>query len=343
MKYKQLALSVAVLTALSGCQTSSDTSDKPEKTNHLSQGVYEVEYGSAQALAAQSKTLSQVMSFYCASNTDIEAVKQTWHETMVRWMALQGQERGPEEALAQSWNIQFWPDKKNTTGRKMSALIRQDQSATQEDIAQQSVTVQGLGSIEWLLYDKGSDLIDNAQTCSTATSITTNIELNTASIAQAWSTNPWVELDEKRWESEYIALLSNQLEYSMKKMSRPLANFGKPRPYFSESWRSETSMQNLKANVEAMQALYFANGQGLDALLREKGKAELADRIANQFAMTVETWPAEQSLFSMLQTKPGYQYAYSQYNKLEQLKYLIHEEVAIELGVIIGFNATDGD
>jgi predicted lipoprotein len=45
----------------------------------------------------------------------------------------------------------------------------------------------------------------------------------------------------------------------------------------------------------------------------------------------------------MLQTKQGYRNAYSQYNKLEQLKYLIHEEVAIELGVIIGFNATDGD
>ena len=129
----------------------------------------------------------------------------------------------------------------------------------------------------------------------------------------------------------------------MKKMSRPLANFGKPRPYFAESWRSETSMQNLKANIEAMQALYLAGGNGLDKLLRERGKVQLADSIAQQFDTALETWPTDESLFDMLQTKDGYRKAYAQYNKLEQLKYLIHEEVAIELGVVIGFNATDGD
>ncbi|NMU18464.1 iron-regulated protein A, partial [Vibrio parahaemolyticus] len=51
----------------------------------------------------------------------------------------------------------------------------------------------------------------------------------------------------------------------------------------------------------------------------------------------------DKSLFAALQTKEGYRMVLSQYNKLEQLKYLIHEEVAIELGVVIGFNATDGD
>ncbi|POB68772.1 iron-regulated protein A, partial [Vibrio vulnificus] len=35
--------------------------------------------------------------------------------------------------------------------------------------------------------------------------------------------------------------------------------------------------------------------------------------------------------------------ALTQLRKLEQLKYLIHDEVAVELGVVIGFNATDGD
>ncbi|OAJ91992.1 imelysin family protein [Vibrio bivalvicida] len=343
MKQKHYVLNAAIITALSGCQGTQTDQTLPQSTNHLSQGVYEVEFASAQAFRHESSKLSASISAYCASSTDLDSVEEQWHQTMLTWMALQGQERGPELALAQSWNIQFWPDKKNTTGRKMSRLINRPLAWSQQDIAQQSVTVQGLGSIEWLLYDKASNLSGSAVTCDTAQAISKNIEINADKIAQAWGTNPWADLDEKQWESEYIALLSNQLEYSMKKMSRPLANFGKPRPYFSESWRSETSMQNLKANVEAMNLLYLANGEGLDALLREKGKANLADRISNQFAMTIETWPTDESLFDMLQTKKGYQKAYSQYNKLEQLKYLIHEEVAIELGVIIGFNATDGD
>ena len=59
--------------------------------------------------------------------------------------------------------------------------------------------------------------------------------------------------------------------------------------------------------------------------------------------IALETWPEDKSLFAALQTKEGYRMVLAQYNKLEQLKYLIHEEVAIELGVVIGFNATDGD
>ncbi|RAH25254.1 iron-regulated protein A, partial [Vibrio vulnificus] len=87
----------------------------------------------------------------------------------------------------------------------------------------------------------------------------------------------------------------------------------------------------------------LANGEGLDATLRGMDKAELADRVVNQFDVTLATWPEQKSLFAALQDKEGYRMALTQLRKLEQLKYLIHDEVAVELGVVIGFNATDGD
>ncbi|TMX44165.1 imelysin family protein [Vibrio sp. Hep-1b-8] len=343
MNYTKLVLASSFSLSLLGCQSIGNDANQPQLTDHYSQAVYQVEFMSAQKFRTEADKLTDSISSYCASTTDIEAVKSQWHQTMLSWMALQGQERGPEAALAQSWNVQFWPDKKNTTGLKMSALIKQPNAWSAQAIALQSVTVQGLGSVEWLVFDQASDLKGNPRTCQTATSIAENLQSNANKIADAWTLNPWVELNEQQWQSEYIALLSNQLEYSMKKMSRPLANFGQPRPYFSESWRSKTSMQNLRANIVAIEKLYFSEGNGLDAILRQQDKSDLADRVANQFAMTIETWPTDMSLFDMLQTKQGYQNAYSQYNKLEQLQYLIHEEVAIELGVIIGFNATDGD
>lgn len=342
MNKVSLSLLAVSVTSLFGCQSTSEQNAQAEQTSHASQSVYQVEFDSAQRFAAQTKQLNTTFNDYCQSSASLEELQSQWHSTMASWMALQGQERGPEQALAQSWNVQFWPDKKNTTGRKMVALAKQNKAWTPEEIAQQSVTVQGLGAIEWLLYDKASDL-NSAQTCDTGVSISRNLANNAQSISAAWQQNPWKALDEKAWLTEYIALLSNQLEYSMKKLSRPLANFGHPRPYFAESWRSQTSMKNLAENIQAMEALYFAQGNGLDALLRARGESSLADRVKQQFAMTRETWPAEQSLFDMLQTKQGYQRAYAQYNKLEQLKYLIHEEVAVELGVVIGFNATDGD
>ncbi|UUM31640.1 imelysin family protein [Vibrio japonicus] len=339
----KITLSILAAVTITGCQSNNTNAAQAEQTSHASQSVYEVEYAYAHHFALQAESLQTRFTEFCSNDATADRLKKEWHETMLAWMALQGQERGPETALEQSWNIQFWPDKKNTTGRKMASLTTQEKTWTATEIAQQSVTVQGLGAIEWMLYDPSSDLSLQSTSCQTGVAIAQNLSRNANTIASAWQQNPWAELDEKAWLSEYIALLSNQLEYSMKKLSRPLATFGKPRPYFSESWRSKTSMLNLQENVKAMQSLYFAKGKGLDLLLRERGKAELADRVVNQFDVTLSTWPTDKSLFDLLQTKEGYRIAYAQFNKLEQLKYLIHEEVAVELGVVIGFNATDGD
>ncbi|MCE7564892.1 imelysin family protein [Aliivibrio fischeri] len=336
MKPKYLLLSSTVL--LTACQSTSQTST----SNEMIEQVYVIEQQSAQRLAESSLQLAQKFESYCVKQADKREVEKQWQQTMHSWMALQGQERGPEAALALNWNIQFWPDKKNTTGRKMSQLLQQDLSWNSKLIQQQSVTTQGLGAVEWLLFDQSSTL-PQPEACQLGNAITRNLALNTQKIEQAWQVNPWSEFDQTMWLNEYIALLANQLDYSMKKLSRPLAKIGQPRPYFAESWRSEKSLTWLKYNVEAMRTLYIANGVGLDNYLRKQGHAELADRINDHFDSTLASWPVSSSLFAALQTKSGCQDTLSLYNKLEYLKYLIHEEVAIELNIVIGFNATDGD
>lgn len=352
MKSKLWALPLSAL-VVTGCQSSGGANSSDENNlgfsadtaQHLSTSVYLTEFSSAVNFATQASELEAAVESYCQSDAvTLDQLKSEWQQAMTAWMALQGQERGPVKALEESWNVQFWPDKKNTTGLKMSQLNQQNKLWTQQDIAMQSVTVQGLGALEWSFYDKASPLlVDKASGCQSVTAIAQNLALKSSNIASAWQVNPWTSLDEKQWESEYIALMTNQLDYSMKKLSRPLAKIGKPRPYFSESWRAQTSMAQLKANVVALEALYLADGKGLDAILREQGHQDLADRVFSQFELTIDTWPEQESLFELLQSKEGYRLVLSQYNKLEQLKYLIHEEVAIELGVVIGFNATDGD
>lgn len=339
---------------LTACQSSqletTNAAQSTQSTQHRSQGVYQIEFAAAHHFAQQAEQLVLGFEQYCQSpNFGLVGVKNQWQQTTLAWMALQGQERGPAKALEQSWNVQFWPDKKDTTGRKMNVLVHSDTLWTEQDIASQSVTVQGIGAIEWLLYDIHSPLLnavsqsENIQPgCRVAQAIGQNLATKAQLIATQWDVNPWTALDAMAWEAEYIALLSNQLDFSMKKLSRPLANIGQPRPYFAESWRAKVSMNNLKANVEAMQKLYLADG-GLDSLLRDKGLNELAERVQNHFASMLLTWPIEPSLFDLLQNKEGYRVVLSQYNKFEQLSYLLHDEVAVQLDVVIGFNATDGD
>ncbi|HGP5080327.1 TPA: imelysin family protein, partial [Vibrio cholerae O1] len=109
MKKTVTLLAVSLLAA---CQSAPDM-------EHPSQAVFELERESAHLLAEQTKQLQQRMAHYCqAPTTDISALKQEWQASMQGWMALQGQQRGPSAALDLSWNMQFWPDKKDTTGHK---------------------------------------------------------------------------------------------------------------------------------------------------------------------------------------------------------------------------------
>lgn len=341
---KNLPLLGLVSALAQSCFTLNANAEGITAQSHRSQAVYEVEQKAARQFSSQTAALKKQFTLYCASaHKDDTALKQTWHQTMLAWMALQGQQRGPVVALEQSWNVQFWPDKKNTTGRKMAALTKHDEAFSADDIASQSVTVQGLGALEWLLFDEASTLSSKSSTCGTGAAIAKNLHNNATIIEDAWGKNPWTSLERNVWASEYISLLSNQLEFSMKKLSRPLANIGKPRPYFAESWRSQTSLSNLKANIASLRSLYLADGDGLDAMLRAKGNPALADKLLRQLDNTLETWPEDKSLFAALKTRQGYQLTLAQYNKLERLRDLIQQQAAVELGVVIGFNATDGD
>ncbi|WP_413284549.1 imelysin family protein [Vibrio sp. MA40-2] len=338
-------LPVVLSTFIGGVHAGTSDTDVLSTTNN-SRSVY-LEFKDSSAVFAQStKQLSGSIDHYCETpnNQSIQEVRNSWHSAMLNWNRLQGFDRGPIEALEKNWSIQFWPDKKNTTGRKMQNLVNENKPISVDDIANSSVTVQGLGAIEWLYFEPKSPLSsDSVTTCHLASVISENLDNNATFIAQAWNVNPWVELDEQEWTQEYVSLLSNQLDFSMKKLSRPLAKIGQPRPYFSESWRSHSSLDNLQSNVESFKSIYFANGNGMHAALINQGHADLAARIENQINLLAENWPEESSLFRSLQSKDGYREILSVYNKFEYLKYLVSEELAVNLGVVVGFNSTDGD
>ena len=344
MKKITTVIFCSCLLILVGCQSIQVAKDdSSNKANNASQAVYMIELRSSQKLYSNSVQLQKSFTALCQdvdSHDNLERARLSWHQTMLSWMALQGQQIGPDQALEQSWKVQFWPDKKNTTGRKITELLKQHRTWTQADIADQSVAAQGLGAMEWILFDSASTITSDEPLCQLGQAISQNLASKTKLIEQAWLDNPWRQLDDKAWLADYVSLLSHQLDYTIKKLSLPVAKVGHPKPYFSESWRSQTSMQNIKANVEAMDKLYRA---GLEQRLRANGDSRLADGIASQFSSTIELWPESPSLFQLLKSQKGYQTVLSQLNKLEQLRYLIQDEAAVKLGITIGFNATDGD
>lgn len=345
MKINYQVLCLGFFSVFASSAMHAATEYKPQHSEHQSQAVYLLEFDAAEQFYLKAQALEQSFQRYCLSSNTLTEVQQHWRETASQWMSLQGQERGPIEALAQNWNIQFWPDKKNTTGLKMNALVASKDNVDGEYIHQQSVAVQGIGAIEWLLFDKASPvhLENHADACRVGLAIMENFSSNSRLILQAWQHNPWLNLDNQTWQSEYLSLLSNQLAFATSKLERPLANIGAPRPYFSEAWRSQYSLHLLRLNIETLRRLYHIENVGLEALLRAQQQGDLADRVEDQFLSLLEHWPEHDDLFESLQTRDGYRQALSLLNKLKQLDYLLNQEAAAALGVVIGFNSTDGD
>lgn len=331
-------------------QASAKQSARPQPID--SKTSYQLLQQSAQGFAQSSLDLYAITS-QCESNFDLKAAQNAWQAVMSAWMALQGLSSGPTDAQAQSWNVQFWPDKKNITGKKMAQLVKTPALWNAADLSKQSVTVQGLGALEWLLYDASSPFIQNDAAdykthCALLTAVNTRLNQTSESIAKAWSKNPWPALDTAQWQHETVSLLSHQLAFVISKIERPLAKVGKPRPYFAESWRSKTSLNHIQDNLAAMHHLYLAK-DGLKAQLLAANAPELAQSIDNQFSVIEQTFPSEASLFNLLapqdksQAVSGYRSALHLKNQLEQLAYLIDDEAAVTLGVTVGFNSTDGD
>ena len=335
MKKSVLVWSMLSAAVLAGCNGNAVGVSKTIHQQHLK---------AANQFSSAAGGLNLAMTSLCREGGDgaLESAQQAWTETMQSWMTFQGREKGSEDALALSWQIQFWPDKKNTTGRKLGQLLKQDTAWTVEDLASQSVAVQGLGAVEWFLYEQPQAL-SSPEGCQLAMAVTGYINQSGKALVDAWQANPWQAMTPELALGEYLGALNNQLDYSIKKLQRPMGKPGHPKPYQAESWRSGTSMVNLRASVVAMQELYLAQGYGLDQLLRDKGYAGTADRLKQQFADLLATWPAEPSMTAMLKSREGYRQLISIINGLEYIKWTLQDEVAPELGIVVGFNATDGD
>lgn len=334
---KKHLIAMSMVTTLSACSAPEEVALQPsaEKTSHPSQGVYEIYYTNAIGFNTSANQLASAAKTQCfAGSTELSAA---WIDAMQAWMPIQGGDLGSPEADNLAWKVQFWPDKKDTTGRQVKTVLRTSPEISVLELKSKGAPLQGLTALEWLIFEPGF----NDERCPLAVTITKNLVDSSDLLVNHLASNPWKELTNEQWNKAYLSLLSDKLSRMAKKISLPLANLGNPRPYFAESWRSQASYQNLYTNLISLDEFIHAPGGLIDLL--EPLDPRLSTLISSTLQDTIATWPKDQSLFTEIQTKQGYTQALSQLNKIEQLKYLISEQAAQTLGIVVGFNSTDGD
>ncbi len=100
---------------------------------------------------------------YCQGKESLDTARADFLHAQKAWAELQPLLIGPLAEGNRSWQVQFWPDKKNLVGRQVEQLVASQPQIDGAELAKSSVVVQGLSAYEYILYDAKTDLADAAQ------------------------------------------------------------------------------------------------------------------------------------------------------------------------------------
>ncbi|MBW2941649.1 imelysin family protein [Zhongshania aquimaris] len=335
---------------------------------------------SYKSFSIASQELATATAEYCQSPNNapqFELARTKWKDAAKQWSSIQNIQFGPLMVDNQAWKIQFWPDKKNLIARKVESLLKENGPITQQRVDEASVVVQGLSSLEYLLFDNKAGTpqryIDELgqRRCELLVAVSEHLHTVSAELYNNWRIDggnylsTFSKTGDKNPEfpddNVAIAYLLDTLVSGIElikrdKLERPLGISGtgqetEARPaqtqvYQLEWWRSQYSKDAIITNLIALKGIFNANeGYGIDDYLREvKQQGELSDNINKAFQQSIAAASAiDGSLFEIANKPERRQAILSLHAELTNLLALLRNDLPTVLGVSLGFNSKDGD
>lgn len=301
-------------------------------------------------LAADSTALAGAAANYCDSPNDEthERLNDDWKKAFLSWQRVRFVDFGPIEQNSLSWQFQFWPDAKNLVASKVRYWLNHDGAITAETVAGASVALKGFPAIEYLLSDPqftgSSQALPAPRSCELLVAISQHIQANAQSVDTGWqqlrdhfiSTEDYTETTVK-------AALTAMENISDRRLGGPMGLRGNNRrnAYLAEAWRSGNSLAVVHASLDGLQTLFLP---GLEKELAATGNTQLSAEIESRFAEIQEDFDGLPEAMAPLLSEGGdFRHLQSLYIDVEQLRQLMTGDVATTLGVVRGFNSSDGD
>jgi len=313
--------------------------------------------------AIETAVLNETLVGFCANPTPegAKASFDRFHDTMDAWARVQPLLFGPIMNAPGPARIQFWPDKRGTGQRHLRRVLgSQDASVLRaESLATKSIALGDLQALEYVMFDNPEALLSPASfRCAYASAIANLQRSRAATLLQDWTKPDGYRtqvinaaegtdafFDEREAASAYLNSIISALEIiRLQKLDRPLGlTLDSARSARAESWRSARSFRNIQLNFETITALLSAPS-GLNDLTRKAQKpdtaaalAQLTDKIRENLSRFEQPLSA---LVSDANARPKLEALLTSFRDLQSL---IQDRVARDVGLVPGFNATDGD
>lgn len=310
-------------------------------------GAVEMQYAE---LSAASERLEASATRFCQAPDESlrQRLENDWLNAYQAWQAVRFIQFGPVEQNSRGWQLQFWPDRKNLVGRKVGTWLKATEAPDAEDIAGDSVAIQGFPALEYLLYDDAMDeeALSDASACALMQAITTQLADTTSALHRDWQAfgEHYIAPDDtQRYTETTLGSAIQALELlEDKRLGEPMGLKGAPaNGYLAEAWRSGNSIRLVESSLEGLRTGFLP---GLTALLREADALPLAEAFRDQLDKTlVQASELPPGLVPSLEDEEAFRGLQSLYLDISQLRHLLGNEIAGELGLVRGFNSSDGD
>ncbi|MEP3562114.1 MAG: imelysin family protein [Marinobacter sp.] len=301
-------------------------------------------------LAERTGQLADQASSYCTTPNEAgrEQLEQHWLDAFLAWQQVRFVDFGPVENNNLAWQFQFWPDPKNLVARKAGYLTKSDQPITAELIEQSGVAVQGFPMLEYLLFDEALASSERAlpaeHSCALLPRVTTHLASNSEQLRTDWHNFKPPYLNTVAYHTATIKAAMATLEIlEERRLAKPmgLRGNGKRNPYITDAWRSGATLLSVEATLRGLQQHFLPE---FLSLLKRNGESALADRILQQFNEALDNFPAaDQPMITLLSDDTAFRTLQGLYVDVSQLATLVNDQAAVALGIVRGFNSSDGD
>ncbi|WP_257294359.1 imelysin family protein [Endozoicomonas sp. YOMI1] len=300
------------------------------------------------SLVSEASNLRNLASEFCLNpdNKNFGLLQQQWRTTMLSWQSAEAVSQLMLEENMESWRFQFWPDKKNLTGRKVEARLK---SATPIPLLSDSVILQGLSASEYLLFDSRANdalALKKSEYCQFLMENTEALFANSMELQQNWekSGNYYLKLmamERGQYAPGLDGWVLNSLDAQTSRLKKELAlPLGKNRTnlFLAESWRSQQSLENIRtvlATADSLVALAIEQSANQEQAALWQGIVLALNRLS----LAMQNLPYD---FTTAIEQ-------GRIEELHQLKEQINSlsqqivKTAGKLQVPLGFNSSDGD
>lgn len=319
----------------------------------LAEGVALPAYG---AYADAAAALPGAVASVCAGEGDVAAARQAFRAMALAWQRAQPIALGPVMAGHGRARIHWWPDERGTGERQLRRLLFQadDTALAPAAIAEASVATTGLSALEWLIFTPA--LEDDPYACRYAAAVAAWQAGIAADLVAAWPAfaddleaaeagGSTVYYDAADAAQAWLKGLLEALDLMVRdKLEAPLGpSHEEARGRRAELHTAALALPSIAANLATVRAMLAVDGGFADALAAAgsaalgQGIVDLADQAiaqADALGLPLEAAVADpaarEDVLVLLRT-------------VEQLRLLASGPLARDLGLIVGFNAADGD